>query len=194
MEARFGRAHQTELNCVRLKTRTRHWEESLAELAEDIERLVRLAYPNTTESMVEVLSKDHFLPDEEVQLRIRQIKPTTLRETLALALELESYQLASKQKAKYIREAWADDQPVQSVQSQQSEISVERTTSDILEQLVDALKNCGQDQRRGRRSAGSKSLDVATLVCWECKEKGHRRRNCPKLQKQATTFRSGNGK
>ena len=67
LETRFGTAHQTELNCVRLKTRTRHQEESLAELAEDIERLVCLAYPNTTESMVEVLSKDHFidaLPDE----------------------------------------------------------------------------------------------------------------------------------
>lgn len=101
LEARFGTAHQTELNRVRLKTRTRHWEESLAELAEDIERLVHLTYSNTTESMVEVLSKDHFidsLPDEEVRLRIRQNKPTTLRETLALALELESYQLASKKK------------------------------------------------------------------------------------------------
>ena len=86
-----------------------------------------------------------------------------------LALELESYQLASKQKAKYVKEAWADEQPVR----QQSEISVERTTSDILEQLVDVLKNCSQDQRRGKRSAGSKSLEVATLVCWECKEKGH---------------------
>ena len=79
LEARFGTAHQTELNCVRLKTRTHHREESLAELAEDMERLVRLAYPNTTESMVEVLSKDHFidcLPDEEVQLCICQNKPT----------------------------------------------------------------------------------------------------------------------
>lgn len=61
---------------------------------------------------MEVLSKDHFidaLPDEEVRLRIRQNKPATLRETLALPLELESYQLANKQKAKYVREVWVDD-------------------------------------------------------------------------------------
>ena len=69
---------------------------------------MRLAYPGATEAMVELLAKDQFvdvLPDEDMRLRIRQNKPATLRDALKLALELESYQLASRQKAKPVREA-----------------------------------------------------------------------------------------
>ena len=50
----------------------RRWEESLAELAGDIERLVCLAYLDATEPMVELLAKDQFV--EEMRLRIRQHK------------------------------------------------------------------------------------------------------------------------
>lgn len=58
---------------MNLKARTRIQEEILPELAEDIERLVRLAYPDATESMVEVLAKDQFvdsLPEEDMRLCI----------------------------------------------------------------------------------------------------------------------------
>ena len=39
LDSRFGATHQTELNRMRLKSRTRHRDETLAELAEDVERL-----------------------------------------------------------------------------------------------------------------------------------------------------------
>jgi len=73
-----------------------------------VERLTRLAYPNAAESMIEVLAKDQFidsLADEDMCLRIRQNRPKTLREALETALELESYQLASKQRFRTVREA-----------------------------------------------------------------------------------------
>ena len=80
LDTRFGLSHQTELNRMRLKARTRR-DASLAELAaEDVEHLVRLAYPEAAEAMVEVLAKDQFvdaLPDEDMRLRIRQNKPAT---------------------------------------------------------------------------------------------------------------------
>jgi len=101
-----GVTHQTELHGMRLKARTRCRDETLSELAEDIEHLVNLAYPETADSMVEVLAKDQFvdaLPEEDMRVRIRQNKPATLRNALAMALELESYQLASKQKARFVR-------------------------------------------------------------------------------------------
>ena len=63
-------AHQTGLNRSRLKARSRRREETLAELAEDVERLVRLAYLEAAESMVEVLAKEQFvdvLPDEDMR-------------------------------------------------------------------------------------------------------------------------------
>ena len=87
LDSRFGMVHQTELNRSRLKARSRRREETLTELAEDVERLVRLAYPEADESMVEVLAKDQFvdaLPDKDMRLRIWQNKPTMVRDALSL--------------------------------------------------------------------------------------------------------------
>ena len=109
LQARFGTAHQTELNRMKLKARNRRREESLSKLAEDIERLVRLAYPNAAESMVEVLAKDQFvdaLPEEDMRLRIRQNHPVTLRAALETALELESYQLVSREPDLFEKCSW----------------------------------------------------------------------------------------
>ena len=71
LDTRFGLSHQTELNRMRLKARTWRRDESLAELAEDVENLVRLAFPEAAEVMVEVLAKDQFvdaLRDEDMRL------------------------------------------------------------------------------------------------------------------------------
>ena len=46
---------------MKLKAWTHGQEKTLPELAEDIERLVLLAYPDSTESVVEVLAKDQFV-------------------------------------------------------------------------------------------------------------------------------------
>ena len=121
--------------------RTRRRDESLAELTEDVEHLVRLAYPEAAEAMVEVLAKDQFvdtLPDEDMRLRIRHNKPATLRDALiGTALELESYQLASKQKARFVREVQLEEKhPVQCRMTNQG---AKEQTGDVLQQLVDAL-------------------------------------------------------
>ena len=93
-------AHQAELNRARLRSRRRGRDEGLPELAEDIERLARLAYPEADSTMLEVLGKDQFidaLVNDDNRLRLRQMRPPTLRVALEHALELESYQLASQQ-------------------------------------------------------------------------------------------------
>ena len=59
LETRFGSAHQAELHCVCFKARSRRRDEDLPELTEDIELLARLAYPQTTQSMMDLLAKDH---------------------------------------------------------------------------------------------------------------------------------------
>ena len=99
LKNRFGNNHQAELNRAHLHSRTKKRDESLPELAEDVERLTRLAYPEAAETMIVVLAKDQFidaLPDEDMRLRIRQSRPPTLRQALETALELESYSMASK--------------------------------------------------------------------------------------------------
>ena len=84
---------------MQLRSRARRREESLPELAEDVERLCRLAYPEAAPAVLELLAKDQFidaLADEEMRLRIRQNRPETLRGALVAALQLESYQLAGR--------------------------------------------------------------------------------------------------
>ena len=75
---RFGTGHQTELNRAKLRARVRRRDETLPALAEDVERLTRLAYPGAAEEMVATLSKDQFidaLHDEDTKLRVRQLRP-----------------------------------------------------------------------------------------------------------------------
>jgi len=47
LENRFGMTHQAELHHMKLRSRTRRREETLPELMEDIEQLVRLVYPGS---------------------------------------------------------------------------------------------------------------------------------------------------
>ena len=49
---------QSELHRVTLKTRLRGENETLSDLAQDINRLVRLAYPSVTVDVREQLAKD----------------------------------------------------------------------------------------------------------------------------------------
>ena len=61
LKNRFGNNHQAELNRAHLRSRTKKRDESLPELAEDVEQLTRLAYPEAAETMIVVLAKDQFI-------------------------------------------------------------------------------------------------------------------------------------
>ena len=99
LTSRFGVTHQSELARAKLKNRVKRRDETLPELVEGIESLTRAAYPDASQELQDVLARDHFidaLTDEDLRLRIRQAKPQSLQEALEIALELESFQLASK--------------------------------------------------------------------------------------------------
>ena len=69
LDKRFGSAHRAELNRVKLRGRVRKREETLPELAEEVEHLARLAYLDAAVETVEILAKDQFidaLPEEEL--------------------------------------------------------------------------------------------------------------------------------
>ena len=69
-----GLALHTKLNSIELNLGiAQEGEESLPELAGDVERLSRLAYPDATPGMIDVLAKDQFIDtitDEDIRLRI----------------------------------------------------------------------------------------------------------------------------
>ena len=71
-------------------------------MAEDIEKVTYMAYPVACASILEMLTKDQFLPDEKMRLHIR---PGNIHEALKVALQFESYQLANCQRQKSVRMA-----------------------------------------------------------------------------------------
>ena len=121
---------------MKLRNRTRKREESLAELMEDIERLARLAYPDAAPAMLELLAKDQFidsLTDEDTKLKIRQSRPDSLQQALEAALELESYQLATRQRTSIVRAAQLDcERDTTRLQERTRPTGV---TDDVLEEL-----------------------------------------------------------
>ncbi len=183
LDNRFGTAHQTELNRVKLRNRTRKREESLPELAEDIERLSRLAYPDAAQGMVDVLAKDQFIDaiaDEDIRLRVRQNKPASLREALEHALELESYHLANRQRVRATRGTLLEQDDSPSV----NKVGLDRN-SDVLEQLqkcvVDAVQQCTNYGRNNQPNYSGRGRGRGRgLVCWNCGERGHPQRLCGK--------------
>ena len=91
LEARFGSDHQIELHRMKLKNRMGKKEEGLTELAEDVEKLTWLVYPDADPALMELLGIDHFIDallEEDMRLKVRQSRPKTLREAVQTALEL----------------------------------------------------------------------------------------------------------
>ena len=185
LKNRFGSSHQTELSRMKFKNRIKQKDESLPEMAEDIERLCRLAYPDAPPTLRDVLARDQFvdaLPDEDTRLRIKQERPKSLRKALEAALELESFQIAARQRIKVSREAelLGSTRPKSTEQKQQGKFDqleegkLEMTK--ILERLEKSMKLCLDGvlaavkvQRRSPKEPG----------CWNCGDLNHIRRNCP---------------
>ena len=78
LSAKFEPVQQSELHRVTLKSRLRTENETLPELAQDVNRLVRLAFSSATIDVREELSKDYFinaLNDHELELAVLRGKP-----------------------------------------------------------------------------------------------------------------------
>ena len=151
---------------MKLRNRVRRRDETLPELAEDFERLARLAYPEAPVEVLETLTKDQFtdaLNDDETRLRVAQARPTSLRAALGIALEIESFSLAARRRVRPVRtsstkantESFVD--PLEETLKRNSEFLAElkKTTSELRE-VVRSVNRRGRSQDRLRRK------------CWTC--------------------------
>ncbi|KAJ8020649.1 hypothetical protein HOLleu_40299 [Holothuria leucospilota] len=101
LSRRFDPAHQTEVFRIQLKNRNRKKDETLPELAQEIRRLSRQAYPAAPSEVQALMSKDHFvdaLDDSDVRLAVYQARLRNLDEALRVALEMEAFQTVEKQR------------------------------------------------------------------------------------------------
>ena len=97
---RFGNGGKTELYRAQLRNRIKGRDETLPELAQAIQRLVRQAHPEAPPSVREIIERDHFVDailDTEIRWKVFHARPRTVQEALAVAIEVEVFQAFEKQ-------------------------------------------------------------------------------------------------
>ncbi|KAJ8018074.1 hypothetical protein HOLleu_44135 [Holothuria leucospilota] len=101
ISSRFGPARQTELRRIQLRNRGRKKGETIPDLAQDVKRLTRFAYPGASSHLQDQLSRDHFvdcLEEPELRLGVHQTRPKTLEEAVQAALEIEAFYTVERQR------------------------------------------------------------------------------------------------
>ena len=191
LERRYGHQHQEEVFRARFRGRVRARGETLQHLAQDIEQLVRQAYPSASEDLTTVLARDQFvdaLIDPHLKLSVKQTRASNLQEALAHALEFEAVMVTSG-----MRPA-SGGSPVTGRQDHRARRT--RQTGNE-EDFRGKCWGCGErghrrgacprpsrgrgrQQGRGRtRSLGSGRSSPRPSCCWSCGETGHYSRACP---------------
>ncbi|KAG0715519.1 hypothetical protein GWK47_011790 [Chionoecetes opilio] len=100
LERRYGHQHQSEVFRARFRARLRNPGESLPHLAQDLEQLVRRAYPGASEDMITLLLRDQFVDavnHPQIKIYIQQAHVEDLQQALARGLEMESFLRTSQE-------------------------------------------------------------------------------------------------
>ena len=201
LEGRFGVLNQEHLFRSQLRRRRRNAGETLPLLAQDIERLVSVAYPAASMELRDSLCCDHFLDalnDAELYIAVRQGRPSSLPQALAAAVEIESVRgavgltLQSSSPGVTIRQVQTPGRFVSPDDRARGEsvVPTEVLTKILhtLNELRKSLVESGRSSNSKRSSAGG-SRSPGT--CWECGKEGHFRRQCPRLRNQTSGGESG---
>ena len=93
LEERFGTEGQDEIFKAQLQSYSKSEKESYQDLADNISKLVSKAYPSASHSTVLDLTKDKFIDaimDKEVRMRVKLLKPRSVREAVLAAIETDA--------------------------------------------------------------------------------------------------------
>ena len=165
--ARFNDGKTGEYAKIALQERMRKAKESLPELAADVESLVRKAYPSIDERAIDTLACDHFiraLTDQEVKQQVKYRAPTTLKQALEFAVQIEAACWTVPKSA-------TTRHHVRAISAEGG--SQEPKYVDLLEQikrLVESLTS--------QLGTSKTQRDRSRTRCYNCGEPGHIARNC----------------
>ncbi len=209
LNQRFGPDNQTEMFRALLRNRTRGPHETLPELAHEIRRLVKLAYPTGQFGILEDLAKNHFvdaIQEADSRWHIQQSQPRNLDEAVRVAGELEAFQQAEKHRGtgkKSVRVVKAaETEKNDNNQEQRLKQTEEMLTKvkDMVESSVQAFKTLEERlenvQKKGNfaatRHENSRRQNWRPLECYHCGQPGHKRPDCPQLRRRNDRNKLGN--
>jgi len=119
LRSRFSGRGMEEKFQSELRFRRRNKGESLRELAQDIRRLMTLAYPGEKSTLSEHIARDAFLSalaDSEFELKIREREPTSLDDAVKIAQRFEMFKHAADSSSarhrfnRHVRQSSVSDQ------------------------------------------------------------------------------------
>ena len=185
----FAPKELVHLHQAELKARKKRGDESMADLGRDIAKLVRLAYPTADVNTREVIGINAFLealpgPASEMKLHVIKGRPRNLQEAVAHATEVDAVVEAENRKTSRRRGGdvrmvgSGEMDPLEEVK--QLKVELEKALVELREARKETV-----GKREGKRS-------LKDLTCFECGEKGHVRRRCPKLQDSLRNQSQGN--
>ena len=184
LQARFDPLGRQELYRAQLRNRRQKPAENLVEMAEEIRRLVEKVYVDLPAESKDHMGRDHFLDaltDGDIRIRVIQMRTTTLDGAVAAAVELEALQKAEKErrtvdlKKVNVRQATTAE-TIQAIYPSAEPAGLQQQIMNISEQLKELQK-----QLNRRKPGGGRRSDGRGPQCYNCKEYGHIKPNCPLL-------------
>ena len=203
LQQRFGVSLQAEVYRTQLKERARRQGEPLPRLAQDLEALVRSAYPEASEKMAAVLARDHFidaLGDRQLQIYVKQAHVTTVQDALTKALEFEAFLRSTR--APVVPASPTHRAPARHFHARRSQARPSTPPGrGAVRQFGGKCWRCGQkghkraecgSERRARslEELPTHSLPPAPSCCTNCGQEGHNRSRCQELR---DVMQLGNG-
>ncbi|CAG2215489.1 unnamed protein product [Mytilus edulis] len=169
LTSRFQPSNQAELYRAQMKGKSRNKDQSLPELAQDIKRVTRLAYPTAPIEVREQLARDCFidsLNDADLEWAIFQGKPNSIDDSVRMGLEFEAFNSGHRRKFNS-----------RAALRMQSSISDDEEGPEIhMNSIIDRLAKIENSQSQQKPSFKSEA------TCYFCGIKGHYKRDCRKLQ------------
>ena len=191
LERRFGSTDQTELYRTQMRARERKKGESLPEMAQAYRRLTKQAYPEMGWEFRDSLAKEHFidaLESADTRWKVFQSRPANLDQACQLAVQLEAYKIADRQRPKVVKTATVTEG------SEPAENSIAELVAKEVAKAVGSSKGAATPARgsgpsggkgkgpRGKGGDGKRPpprRDVSTVKCHNCEKMGHYMRDCP---------------
>jgi hypothetical protein len=159
---RFGSINRAEIFRSKLKSRYQEKGETLPELAQNIRKLTRLAYPSASTEVVEILAIEQFteaINDSDIRLRLREQGLKTMSEVETLAVKLEAHRIADRQRNRMVGSVQENgikefEDCKQNCGSDELKQSFEKLTSTI-DELVQQVK-LNQQSNKSQNSHGQR--------------------------------------
>lgn len=183
---RFEPQNQCEIYKAQMKQRIRKRDEGLPELAQDIKRLTRMAYPSAFLDLRDTLSKDCFieaLNDADMELFICQKEPETLDDAVRMALKYEAFSQGRRKRLSSVKNG-VRMQYEDNTQNHMSRNEMQEIRNDIRELKTSAKTQPNRGNQK-RNSIGA---------CFNCGETSHFVRSCPYIESASSFPRPENNK